>query len=1812
MARRSSFFYIVLILFVALMGATLFGCVNTVATDENQITVTNIVVLTKHDGHYFLNANGHIDDMDLSEITIKVTYSNGDEEIIAVDDTMFSLEDINKFETKGDHTIFINYKTASAPLTISVRSMAEENVYRAIFMPQGGTTVKTIYTKVITSFPDSYRDNFTFDGWYTDQQYLGERVVAPYTLNADTYFYAKWIDNRRCTVTFYDLSEIYYQFEVVYGSSINLEDMESYPAPPAKLGKQFVRWEREEGDESMITSDLVVRAKYDTLQCKVEVQGDAPVMVYYGNTFRFDRVPPAENGYQTRWVVYIDGSSEMVELSDPRLNYNEETKTFTVENDLRIEVYRQINVYEIRVYNGLPTQSESNLKAGNIIIDQVYDSNGGIFRREYNSNFNLAITDGRNDVIATQYEGYSVEWCFITYDETNKEIWRNANNLVWNDEAGKFIEEIGNSSSRNYELKDAAGNVLARIQNGNITQIQGSITIKPKYTKKIYKVTLTRNNQELPLSFNVPYYTDFALYDPSLKEYEGRYSDWTEVKDSYLKNTVADWLTNEMAGEETWQTAKWDIAWYNNPSSTANEYKVNFEYNDQAEAYGYYTIRENTVLYARDIDNRTYDIIIRYGYNFANGMYTKEVKYTDYKQQQALELPTDLTDSITYDGVTYSYLGLYDFPYSGPNTKNYGSQVINQDARTKNEIYYAHYGNSRKYEVRIVDKAQSESYPADSPFAVLDGSIYYEVYSGTTFNSSMLYKGTPNTPGQVYYNNKTFYENFNAVTTPRYQSLITFYGGNKTEALAEINRLIDEKEAIIRAYTELLGYLNTYNYGQINLDGYSSYVEYYNKFFASGTGNYDLKTTYGEYVGTSYRYISNAYNALREEIFDLKEMRTLISNYDADLLRASTYENNWDYYPYSDSVNHLNGINPGVTDYYFAGWYYDPQYTQKADDISTDPENPMLFSMRVFRDITLYAKWVDKKKGSEGLIFEKVGDKMVIVVDYLNAAQSEGKYTGENYSRNLNDQDKMPIDLGTKISVQIPSEHKLEGTGEVCTVVGIVAGAFDINASIITDISLPNTIKFVEEGVFRYTGLRVISYQTGDTNYLYSDADIALYQNLDYTQLNNVGLSDGRTLGSYRAGTLIAYASKSIVNTVYNIPDAIDGRPIFRIGDHAFRSTGALVTVNIGKNVEEIGDYAFMGCNKLAEVYLPNSLTIIGVNAFKDCGFLKDIHFVPSPEHPVSVLSVIKKGAFENTAWLINSNGLVMIDTILIGVQVRGDGQGYEKDGGGNVIVNENNEKMIIGRENGDVIYTIYINAATDAVSRIVINKAITVICDHAFSGITGLVSLDINAENLVLVDDYAFNNCSGLNVIYWRGASSEITIGENILAGCSRNISFVFPKYYFTADNMLTGARWAELVANIDMMEIEEGAYSTLYYYRKAQGTTVTIPSFVTAVADNVFSSGFGNIAQLIIPNSVVRIGSYAFANMTDITSVYIPASVTEIGLGAFYNCTRLIQLSAPFIGGSATINGYLGYIFGDGSVTALNQVNYVTASLETFTLVANPAYTDIAAYAMYGLKIINLTLADNIITIGNHAFEGNDRLRGIAFTSYIQTVGDYAFYGNTSLTSITFPTYSNISTFGDYSFYGCTSLAALSLNLNARTIGAYAFAGCTLLRNVTINRNLETIGNNAFDGCSTLQNVVFPAESALTSIGNYAFRNCAILTNIAISDSVTSIGLGAFEGCNNLSSITLGFVGENLLGTDATHFGYIFGAAAYNDNAAKVPAALKTVTIRANKNGTTITIADYAFYNLTNLTTINLSGADIASIGANAFAGCPAQVIQ
>ena len=75
-------------------------------------------------------------------------------------------------------------------------------------------------------------------------------------------------------------------------------------------------------------------------------------------------------------------------------------------------------------------------------------------------------------------------------------------------------------------------------------------------------------------------------------------------------------------------------------------------------------------------------------------------------------------------------------------------------------------------------------------------------------------------------------------------------------------------------------------------------------------------------------------------------------------------------------------------------------------------------------------------------------------------------------------------------------------------------------------------------------------------------------------------------------------------------------------------------------------------------------------------------------------------------------------------------------------------------------------------------------------------------------------------------------------------------------------------------------------------EGGDVVIPDCVTSIGSSAFSN-CTNLTSVTIPDSVRIIGDWAFNNCDDLTSIAIPSGVKRIGENAFVGCTNLRSIT-------------------------------------------------------------------------------------------------------------------------------------------------------------------------------------------------------------------------------------------------------------------------------------------------------------------------------
>ena len=423
-----------------------------------------------------------------------------------------------------------------------------------------------------------------------------------------------------------------------------------------------------------------------------------------------------------------------------------------------------------------------------------------------------------------------------------------------------------------------------------------------------------------------------------------------------------------------------------------------------------------------------------------------------------------------------------------------------------------------------------------------------------------------------------------------------------------------------------------------------------------------------------------------------------------------------------------------------------------------------------------------------------------------------------------------------------------------------------------------------------------------------------------------------------------------------------------------------------------------------------------------------------------------------------------------------------------------------------------------------------------------------------------------------------------HLIYPCSRGLASA--KGYFTKWNSRYGSSWGGY--GLD----ENGTPKPVFTYSLDDDGNATITGYtgnvsalvipeeidghkVIALGDNAFK-GKKLLEYVEIPNNVVKIGSYVFAN-TSLTDLKLPEKLTYLGRCVLSGNTGVTEIVIPKT--LATVGAEWGNILaGDGP---FHESNVQKATLEK-------GITSIPRNLFHkNTTLTQVTIPDTMTKIEEFAFAECGNLERVSLPDNVNQIGEYAF-AKTGIKEISMP--DSILEIGDYVFAN-TKLTELKLPKNLTHLGRCVLSGNTGVTEIVIPKTLITVGAEwgnilAGDGPFHESNVQKATlEKGITSIPRNLFHKNTTLTQVTIPDTMTKIEEFAFAECGNLERVSL------------------------PDNVNQIGeyAFAKTGIKEINIPDTVTIIRDHTFKNCTALKTINWSKS-ITDIQSYAFENCDA----
>lgn len=287
-------------------------------------------------------------------------------------------------------------------------------------------------------------------------------------------------------------------------------------------------------------------------------------------------------------------------------------------------------------------------------------------------------------------------------------------------------------------------------------------------------------------------------------------------------------------------------------------------------------------------------------------------------------------------------------------------------------------------------------------------------------------------------------------------------------------------------------------------------------------------------------------------------------------------------------------------------------------------------------------------------------------------------------------------------------------------------------------------------------------------------------------------------------------------------------------------------------------------------------------------------------------------------------------------------------------------------------------------------------------------------------------------------------------------------------------------------------------------------------------------SINKIVIGSGVTYIGFGAFRYFHNITSVTIPDTVQKIGSFAFQDCDKLkeVRVEAGEIGEAAFIEcGSLEKVYIGKDVTAIG-----VSAFEGCPKISGVYINDVASWCsiyfggnnsnpleqnmeeggnhiyLNGEEIIDLSIPEGMTKIDDYAFYCAMHIRSVHIPDSVKEIGEYAFFRNESLEMVTGA--NGVTTIGAQAFEGDIKLAQMPFPSGLTYIGPFAFRYAPI---ETVTMHSGEIGRYAFDGCGALANVTLGSG---VRIGEKAFRNCPNSIPSNVTDNRQIVKMGNWNG--------------------------------------------------------------------------------------------------
>lgn len=338
----------------------------------------------------------------------------------------------------------------------------------------------------------------------------------------------------------------------------------------------------------------------------------------------------------------------------------------------------------------------------------------------------------------------------------------------------------------------------------------------------------------------------------------------------------------------------------------------------------------------------------------------------------------------------------------------------------------------------------------------------------------------------------------------------------------------------------------------------------------------------------------------------------------------------------------------------------------------------------------------------------------------------------------------------------------------------------------------------------------------------------------------------------------------------------------------------------------------------------------------------------------------------------------------------------------------------------------------SQTIKSVTIPDQVTEIGSRAFSHCLNLVSVKL-PSNLTAIPYGLFMECENLRDIVIP--DTVTTIGESAFLDCQSLSNINLPNGLIVIES----STFQDCI-NLENIAIPESVQAIKMRAFAFSGLKeINLPNGITTIEEATFSST--KLTNIVIPDSVTKIGVFAFYNCENLTNIEIPSKVTRIESSAFSSCTRLTEVVLP------------------QGITSIGNTSFSSCE-----------------------SLQKISLPDTLTEIGDRAFENCINLSSITISNQVSSIGKDTFYGcnhgkvykqNTNGTATNYDSY--------FKIYCNKDSYAYTYAINNQMVAITPESNNILVTSLELNKSKIKLAKNA---SVTLRAEVYPKDSTNANV--------------------------------------------------------------------------------------------------------------------------------